>query len=276
MCQGLLRGKGRRWRREGGAHRQVDARVGVCGHGHVEAEGRVRLEEQVAQGRVELWRALVHQQLLRRRLLGQLRQRREEVRQAAHVRRLARGGLALREAVGAGRGLQAKWVAGAVVHGERRKRGGIGGRGARGVQAAGEEGRLLTCGRGLDPGEEAERRGVLAVAGELLAVLDVVERDAAVRVPRRELLAVGAPGEAADGLLIHTDHEEALPRHAVHQDLQVGGDERDQVHGGTPLHGEHIAAAALGEALEDLKGRHCAPRGEEGARWPRARRGSSA
>ena len=117
MCQGLLRGKGRRWRREGGAHRQVDARVGVCGHGHVEAEGRVRLEEQVAQGRVELWRALVHQQLLRRRLLGQLRQRREEVRQAAHVRRLARGGLALREAVGAGRGLQAKRVAGAVVQG---------------------------------------------------------------------------------------------------------------------------------------------------------------
>ena len=117
VWQGVQRGKGRRWRREGAAHRQVDARVGVCGHGHVEAERRVRLEEQVAQGRVELRRALVHQQLLRRRLLGQLRQRREEVRQATHVRRLAGGGLALRGAVGAGRGLQAKRVAGAVVQG---------------------------------------------------------------------------------------------------------------------------------------------------------------
>ena len=102
VWQGVLRGKGRRWRREGAAHRQVDARVGVCGHGHVEAERHVCLEEQVAQGRVELRRALVHQQLLRRRLLGQLRQRREEVRQATHVRRLAGGGLALRGQWGRG------------------------------------------------------------------------------------------------------------------------------------------------------------------------------
>ena len=62
------------------------------------------------------------------------------------------------------------------------------------------------------------------MAREQLAVLDVVERDAAVRVPRRELLAVGAPGQAADGLLVHADHEEALPRHAMHQDLGVGRD----------------------------------------------------
>ena len=96
------------------------------------------------------------------------------------------------------------------------------------------------------------------MAREQLAVLDVVERDAAVRVPRRELLAVGAPGQAADGLLVHADHKEALPRHAMHQDLGVGRDERDQVHGGAPLHGENIAAAALGEALEDLEGRHAA------------------
>lgn len=47
----------------------------------------MRLEEQLlVQRRVELRRALVHQQLLRGRLLGQLRQRREQPRQRLHAR----------------------------------------------------------------------------------------------------------------------------------------------------------------------------------------------
>ena len=46
----------------------------------------MRLKEQLlVQRRVELRRALVHQQLLCGRLLGQLRQRREQPRQTAHV-----------------------------------------------------------------------------------------------------------------------------------------------------------------------------------------------